>query len=255
MKSRRASLLVIIPAWNEARSVGDVVRQVRAEGHDVVVVDDGSTDGTGELAATAGAVVVRLPVNLGVGAALRCGFRFAIDRGYDAVVQVDADGQHPPQAIARLLDAADESGAHLVSGSRFAGEGAGMEVGKLRRTVMALLARSASRATGATITDATSGFRLIRTPLLEQFARTFPAHYLGDTYEAVVSAGRAGYVVREVPVTMRERSHGTSSASPVAAIRFTLRALIVAGTRLQFPVDPWTPPRPDHARSAPKLER
>jgi hypothetical protein len=103
---------------------------------------------------------------------------------------------------------------------------------------MAMLARSASRATGTAITDATSGFRIISEPLLSQFARTFPAHYLGDTYEAVVSAGRAGYVVREVPVVIVDRAHGQSSASPLAAVRFTLRAVIVAATRLHFPIDP-----------------
>ena len=87
-------------------------------------------------------------------------------------------------------------------------------------------------------TDATSGFRIIQEPLLSQFARSFPTHFLGDTYEALVSAGRAGYTVREIPVRMRDREHGRSSASPIAAIRLILRAVIVAGTRLQFPVAP-----------------
>ena len=113
-----------------------------------------------------------------------------------------------------------------------------MHVGRLRRVVMAMLAGSASRACGTRISDATSGFRIIREPLLGEFARSFPTHYLGDTYEAIVSAGRAGYVVREIAVTITDRKFGSSSASMLAAIRFTVRAVIVATSRLQFPIDP-----------------
>jgi glycosyltransferase involved in cell wall biosynthesis len=234
-------LLVVIPAWNEEASVGSVVAEVRAAGHDVLVVDDGSTDETAARAERAGAFVVRLPLNLGVGAGLRCGFRFAVERRYDAVVQVDADGQHPVSAIPALLRVAQESDAHLVIGSRFAEGQPGMQVGRLRRAVMVMLARSASKAARTRLSDSTSGFRLIRQPLLGEFARTFPAHYLGDTYEAIVSAGRAGYLVREVPVEMRDRAHGLSSASPIASVRFTLRAVIVAGTGLHFPLRPASP--------------
>jgi glycosyltransferase involved in cell wall biosynthesis len=227
-----------VPTWNEAATVADVVAEVRSHGYDVLVVDDGSTDRSLEEAARAGAATVRLPVNLGVGAALRCGFRFAVDHGYEAVVQVDADGQHPSQAIDALVDEATGTGAHFVIGSRFATGDAGMRVGRLRRTVMTGMARIASRATGARITDSTSGFRVIREPLLSEFARTFPAHYLGDTYEAVISAGRSGYIVREVSVAMRDRAHGRSSASPIAAVRLTVRALVVAATGLHFPIRP-----------------
>lgn len=231
-------VLVVVPAWNEAVTVGAVVGEVRGHGYDVLVVDDGSVDDTAVEAAKAGALTVRLPVNLGVGAALRCGFRFAVTHGYDAVVQVDADGQHPAHAIDALVDAAVATGAHLVVGSRWAADDAGMRVGRVRRAVMNAMARTASRAAGVTITDSTSGFRVISEPLLSAFAVSFPAHYLGDTYEAVISAGRAGYTVREIAVAMRDRSHGRSSASPLAAARLTFRALVVAATGLHFPLRP-----------------
>lgn len=229
-------LLVIVPAWNEEPSVGAVIDEVRAAGFDVLVVDDGSTDGTGRAAELRGATVLRLPINLGVGAALRCGFRYAVAHRYDAAVQCDADGQHIPSAIHDLVRAQEESGAHLVIGSRFHSNSSRFEVGVIRRSVMKLLARSASRATGSQINDATSGFRLFTEPLLSAFAREFPAHYLGDTYEAVATAGRAGFRVIEIPVEMRPRQHGESSASPLAAARLTIRAVVVVGARLHFSI-------------------
>ncbi|MFT3853889.1 MAG: glycosyltransferase family 2 protein [Ilumatobacteraceae bacterium] len=230
-------VLVVVPAWNEERTVGAVVTDLRDLGLDVVVVDDGSSDRTSPVASAHGAMVVRLPVNLGVGAAMRCGFRFAVEHGYDAVVQCDADGQHSVAGVASLVAVQAASGAHMVIGSRFGG-GDDYPVGSLRRVAMRMLARSASRATGSRITDATSGFRIIVEPLLGAFAATFPDNYLGDTYEAVVSAGRAGYSIAETPVPMRQRQHGESSASPLAAVRFMVRAVIVVAARLNFQVTP-----------------
>jgi glycosyltransferase involved in cell wall biosynthesis len=229
-------VLVVVPAWNESASVGQIVRLVGEAGFETLVVDDGSTDGTGEVARTAGASVVRLPVNLGVGGAMRCGFRYAVRHGFDAVIQCDADGQHRPDAIAALVEEQGRTGADMVIGSRFHPDAQGYAVGLHRRMIFRLLSRSASRATGVRITDSTSGFRIIVEPLLSAFAGSFPAYYLGDTFEAVVAAGRAGYVVCEMPVSMDRRRHGTSSASPLAATRFTVRALVVVMTRLHFSI-------------------
>ena len=116
-------VLVVIPAVNEASSIAEVVSEVRGElaGVDVLVVDDGSTDDTGARAAAAGATVARLPYNLGVGGAMRTGYRYARDHGYEVAIQVDADGQHDPRYVPKLVDALAE--ADLVIGARFAGEG------------------------------------------------------------------------------------------------------------------------------------
>lgn len=232
--SRR--VLVVVPALNEEASVGAVVGDLRANGYDVAVVSDGSTDATVARARAAGAAVLALPVNLGVGGALRCGFRYAIDRGYDAVVQCDADGQHPADQIARVLETQAATGAHLVVGSRFARDTPGMVVGGNRRLAMRVLARIASRAAGRPITDASSGLRCIARPLLDEFARSYPVHYLGDTFEAIVVAGRAGYRVEEVAVTMAPRLAGRSSARPLAALAFLARALVVSLGGLGFEV-------------------
>jgi hypothetical protein len=228
--SRDAEALVVVPAYDEQESVGDVVRRARSVGLAVVVVDDGSSDATAQVAAEAGAVVLQLPTNLGVGAALRTGFRFALREGHTRVVQCDGDGQHAPEEISRLLEEHRSRNVDLLIGSRFlTGEAARPPV--VRRFAMRLLARSASRAVGVPITDATSGFRVISTPLLEEFATRLPNHYLGDTYEAVVAAGRAGFRIAEVPVPTIERPHGSSSASVLAATTFTVRVLAVVGIR------------------------
>lgn len=158
--ARRADVLVVIPAFNEEANVAFVIDEVRHEGFAALVIDDGSTDRTAEVAELAGAVVLRLPVNLGVGGALRCAFRFAVTHGYVTVVQCDADGQHDPSEINRLLETMRVSNADLVIGSRFT-TGRRDDVGLGRRWAMSQLARTASHETGARITDATSGFRAI----------------------------------------------------------------------------------------------
>ena len=217
-------VLVVIPAFNEESSVASVISEVRRRGYAVLVVDDGSTDRTGAVAQQAGAVVLHLPVNLGVGGALRCAFRYAVVNGYRTVVQCDADGQHDPAEIPRLLDAMVAEQADLVIGSRFV-SGGQYDVGRARRLLMKRLARSASRQTGTRITDATSGFRVIGSRLLGPFAASYPAEYLGDTVEALVRAGRGGYRVREVAVQMRQRSSGVSSASVLSSMWYVIRVM------------------------------
>jgi glycosyltransferase involved in cell wall biosynthesis len=223
------NVLVIVPAFNEQESISAVLRTLLDNKYQILVVDDGSVDKTRSLAQGAGANVLTLPFNLGVGGALRAGFKFAVRNQYRAVVQVDADGQHDASQIVSLIETANESGAHLVLGSRFQRSAESMTVPVVRRQVMRLLSALASRATGTTITDATSGFRLIQDPLLSEFAKVFPSYYLGDTYEALISAGRAGFVVREIPTVIVNRTHGTSSASTRQSVKFIFKSVVVAG--------------------------
>jgi glycosyltransferase involved in cell wall biosynthesis len=227
-----ANTLVVVPALNEESSLASVIAEIKSCGYQVLVINDGSTDGTADVARASGARLLDLPINLGVGGALRAGFKYACERNFQAVVQVDADGQHPANEIVQLIDEANTSGAHLVIGSRFLSNGTSMEVGRVRRFVMRLLARSATNATQSPITDATSGFRIIQQPLLTEFSRTFAVNYLGDTYEALIAAGRAGYVVREIPAALRPRLNGQSTASLVQAVTFTLKGLAVTALRI-----------------------
>lgn len=220
--------LVIVPALNEARSVGGVVSGLHEAGLSVLVIDDGSTDGTSHAAREAGAGVITLPSNLGVGGALRTGFRYAAEHGYSRVVQCDGDGQHPPDAVLSILAASSASEqTHLLIGSRFTDLRSRREEGFIRWSALSLLGWIASRAAGRRITDATSGLRVVRRPLLEEFARKLPRHYLGDTFEAIVSTARAGFVIGEHPVTMTDRLHGVSTATWSAAVGLTLRAAAV----------------------------
>ncbi len=234
-------VVVVVPAFDEEVCVGEVVTAVRAQGFDCVVVDDASSDRTAELAEEAGAIVIRLPINLGVGGALRAGFRYAVDKGAHTVVQVDGDGQHPPDQIGALLQHLDEGGFDMVVGSRYAPGGVPSPHSRLRRAAIRVLSTTLRRRGGVTINDPTSGFRAIRDPLLRAFASDFPHHYLGDTFEALLVAGRRGYRIAEIPVAMQARQGGQPSAGLPASVRAMLRALTVPFTGCSFDLPPRMP--------------
>ncbi|SCG75478.1 glycosyltransferase family 2 protein [Micromonospora coxensis] len=219
-------VLIIIPALNESGSIADVVGEVRGElpGVDVLVVDDGSTDRTAAVAAAAGARVAKLPYNLGVGGAMRLGYRYARDNGYDVAIQIDADGQHDPRYVPKLVDLLDE--VDLVIGARFAGEG-DYSVRGPRRWAMVMLSLVLSRVARTKLTDTTSGFRAANRRVIEMFAGWYPAEYLGDTVETLVHTARRGYTIRQVPVAMRKRMAGTPSHSPAKAMIYLGRAFAV----------------------------
>lgn len=228
MAFTKDNVLIMVPAFNEQVSVGDVLDDLRTHGFHVLLISDGSTDHTARIGRARGVRVLELPINLGVGGALRAGFKFARRHNFQAVVQVDADGQHPADEIENLIATANETQAHMVIGSRFISDDATMKVDGYRRLAMRVLSRSASSAANTPITDSTSGFRIICEPLLEQFTYHFANNYLGDTYESVISAGRAGYKIVEIPAALSPREHGESTASTGSAIRFTLKGLGVA---------------------------
>ena len=228
----KENTLIVVPAFNEAGSISEVLTELKSFSYHVLVVSDGSSDTTSDIARSMGVRVLDLPLNLGVGGALRAGFRFAVKEKYTAVVQVDADGQHPADEIINLIMAANDNHAQLVIGSRFLSDGTSMDVGVTRRLVMRILANSSSRATGTNITDTTSGFRIICEPLLTKYSKSFPTNYLGDTYEAVVAAGRSGYKVIEIPAALRERTSGQSTASIAQSVQFTIKGIVTALLRI-----------------------
>jgi glycosyltransferase involved in cell wall biosynthesis len=243
-RSPDTRVLIVLPALNEGRSVGAVVRDVREKCPDyaVLVVDDGSTDHTASEAASAGALVCSLPFNLGVGGAMRTAYKFAQREGYDVVVQVDADGQHDPAYIEALVDRL--ASADLVIGARFAGLG-DYRAALPRRLAMRLLARVLSRLARRPLTDVTSGFRAAGPRCVDLFALHYPAEYLGDTVESLVIAVRTGCSVEQIPVEMRVRAAGNPSQSSFRAAVYLLRAVAALGLAL---VRQW--PVPDEVQSA-----
>lgn len=224
-------LLIIMPAYNEAEVVASVVAEVRAALPEatVLVVNDGSTDETGARAAGAGAVVLDLPINLGIGGAVQAGYRYAAERGYRVAVQVDADGQHPAGEIAKLLERLDEGDADLVVGSRFLGGADGSyRSTKLRRLGIGFFARLIGLITRRRVTDPTSGFRAAGRRAILRFAEQYPEDY--PEPESLVHAHRHRLRVVEVPVTMVERRASASSiTAPLSAyyaVKVTIAILI-----------------------------
>ncbi|WP_420638549.1 glycosyltransferase family 2 protein [Candidatus Poriferisocius sp.] len=227
-------LIAVIPAYNEADTVGSVIAEVQRANSgevEVVVVDDGSFDATSGVAAGAGATVLRLPVNMGYGAALRLGFRYAAGRPWDHAVVLDADGQHIAAEFPALLAAID-GGADLVLGSRFhPGCSQTYPVSPTRRLAMRLAAVVLRHRRGVFLTDPTSGFWALSRPCVELFSRQLPAGYL-DNLLGLSIAARAGLAIAEVPVTMAPRQGGQPTAKG-AALAFhyvrTLLAVLIGG--------------------------
>lgn len=219
-------VLVIVPAWNEQASITGTLNEIRecVPWADLLVVDDGSGDRTAETAEAAGATVCRLPFNLGVGGAMRTGYRYALRNGYDAAVQIDADGQHDPRFLADLIVRLQD--ADVVIGARFAKADDPYVVRGPRRWAMVLLARVLSRLAHTRLTDVTSGFRVSNRRAIVLFAQHYPAEYLGDTVESLVIAARAGCRITQEPVTMRARTAGRASHSPVKAAIYLCRAVV-----------------------------
>jgi glycosyltransferase involved in cell wall biosynthesis len=232
-------LLVIVPAWNEEVTLPAVVAETRRAlpGADILVVNDGSTDATARVARESGAALLDLPLNLGVGGAMRAGYKYALRNGYQHAVQLDADGQHDPSEIRALWAAMTEREADIVIGARFAGKGDYVVRGP-RKWSMKLLSFVLSKVTGTRLTDTTSGFKLCGARSIRIFASNYPAEYLGDTVEALVIAARAGLKVDQSAVNMRPRAGGTPSHSPVKAGVFLVRAFFALLIALSRPNEP-----------------
>jgi glycosyltransferase involved in cell wall biosynthesis len=217
--------LVAIPAWNEEGSIGDVIAKVKEHRPeaDILVVSDGSTDATADIAREAGATVAVLPFNVGVGGAMRTAFLHAARNHYDVMVQVDADGQHEPAELDALIDGLDE--ADIVVGTRFHANST-YGVRGPRKWAMRMLSVALTRMAGSPITDSTSGFRAAGPRAIALFAVEYPAEYLGDTVGSLTIAIRRGLVVREAPVTMYFREYGRPSKNAVWSALYLGRSML-----------------------------
>jgi glycosyltransferase involved in cell wall biosynthesis len=221
----RVRRLAIVPALNEQSAIGGVVDEIRRfdPGMDVVVVDDGSSDRTGAVAAERGAFVLRLPFNVGIGGAMQTGYRFAFERGYELAVQIDGDGQHDPAELTAILEPLLRGEADFVVGSRFAGAG-GFRSSFLRRLGIRVFALTVSAIAHQRLTDTTSGFRAVNRKGIALFAADYPHDY--PEVESTVYAAKHRLRIAEVPVRMRERPWGRSSITAFGSVYYMAKVLL-----------------------------
>ncbi|HRX03135.1 MAG: glycosyltransferase family 2 protein [Anaerolineae bacterium] len=221
--------LIIMPAHNEAGNLPRVIAEIRvaAPGYDLVVIDDGSTDRTAAVAASLGAAVVTLPVNLGYGGAVQTGFRYAVRHDYDLAVVMDADGQHDPAGVNLLANAVDKGEVDVAVGSRFRGR---MDYHQpwVKRIGMSVFAWTVSRITRREVTDPTSGYQALNRAALRFFAYdNYPSDY--PDADTLLVLHYAGFRVSEIPVTMRERISGVSMHSGWKPIYYVLKMWLAIG--------------------------
>ncbi len=219
--------LVIVPSKNVEATVGDVVRRVLGLdlGLDVLVVNDGSEDDTSRVAREAGAEVVEHAENLGKGAALRTGFEYAVERGYEAVITIDGDGQHDPAAIPQFLETIEKSGADIVVGTRMHAVG---QMPKLRIWTNRTTSRVVSFLSRQSIPDSQSGYRMIRVRVLKDLVKSFVTTRYDTESELLIRAGRRGYRVAATAIESIYRG-AVSHINPVAD---TLRFVRLVGRSL-----------------------
>jgi glycosyltransferase involved in cell wall biosynthesis len=220
--------LAIVPAFNEVAAISATVGEILecSPGFDVLVVDDGSTDATARRAAAAGAKVVRLPFNLGIGGAMQAGYVYAEENGYEIAVQVDGDGQHDARHIGDML-------AHMqvhpeidmIVGSRFLSpaEG-GFRSSASRRVGIRIFAALLSRITGQPVTDPTSGFRMTNRKGIRLFAGDYPHDY--PEVEAILLMHAHRLRSCEIPVRMRARTSGVSAISSTQPVYYMVKVLL-----------------------------
>lgn len=234
--------LAMVPAYNEGEVIEFVISELgrHAPGFDVLVIDDGSTDDTAELAEAAGATVVRHPFNLGIGGAVQSGYKHAQRHGYDVAVQVDGDGQHDPRYLEPMLEKLHTSGdADMVCGTRFRGSEAGYAVPRARRAGIRIFRALLSTILGESITDPTSGFRMTNRRGIELFARDYPHDY--PEVESILMLHAHKLQLHEFPVRMRERDTGTSSIGFTQSAYYMVRVTLALAVGL-FRRRPLPPP-------------
>ncbi len=217
--------IAIVPAYNEERNIVRVLGELRQfdPGLQVVVVSDGSTDATADVAEAAGAYVLRLPFNLGIGGAVQTGFRFAWEEGYELAVRVDGDGQHDATQLGAVVAPVLADEADIVVGSRFVSSG-GYRSSAARRVGIRILAWVVSMIARQRVTDPTSGFQALNRRAIGLYAADLPHDY--PEVEGLVLAIRHRVRLVEVPVTMREREHGRSSIGALASIYYMVKILL-----------------------------
>lgn len=215
-------ILVLIPCYNEEANIVRAVRRLEetCPGVDYLVINDCSTDSSGEILRREGMNYLDLPVNLGIGGGVQCGYRYAIANGYDIAIQMDGDGQHDPKYLMDVVRPVMEGKLDLCIGSRFLKK-EGFQTSFMRRVGIRFLSFLIYFLSGVRVLDVTSGFRACNRKMMEFFNRHYATDY--PEPEAILSASLTGYRVGEVPVIMQERQGGVSSISAFKSIYFMVK--------------------------------
>ena len=205
--------LIIIPAYNEEANIERTVSHIQkyAPEFDYIVINDCSSDRTGQICDVNHFPVIHLPVNLGIGGAVQTGYLYGVYNGYDEAVQIDGDGQHDPAYLLKMAEHMEKSKADMVIGSRFI-EKKGFQSSGIRRIGIRYFTFLIRLLTGKKITDPTSGLRMVNREVMCLFADNYPKDY--PEPETVVAILRRGKKIEELPVVMKERMGGVSSISP-----------------------------------------
>ena len=225
MLNNPMKLLIIIPSYNEEATVGAVIDEVRRHVPEatMLVVDDGSKDSTSSVALEKGVMVVRHPFNMGVGAAMQTGYKYALRNGFDIAVQMDADGQHPANQIRDLMAPLLRDKTDMVVGSRFLGAG-DYKPSIARAAGIAIFSKVVSFIIKEKLTDTTSGFRAVNRSVIEFLSRVYPDDY--PEVEALVLLHKKGFAIMEVPVIMSERKGGKSSITASRSAYYMVKVLL-----------------------------
>lgn len=226
---RQACALIIIPAYNEQGNIPTVVAGIKRALNDVdiLVVNDGSTDGTAEVARRSGASVLDLPVNLGIGGAVQAGLKIAVERGYPVVLRVDGDGQHNPAELPKLFEAVQSGEADVVVGSRFCAGNNSYTPPLARGIGIKLFSFTVSLCVGHRVYDTTSGMMCLNRRAIRCLAQYCPQDY--PEVEAHILFKKANLKVIELPVQMRPRMTGVSSINAIRAAYYIFKVLLATG--------------------------
>jgi glycosyltransferase involved in cell wall biosynthesis len=219
-------LLIAIPAFNEELTIAEAIEDIQKNlpTAQILVINDGSTDNTKQVAETFDVFYLEFPFNMGVGAAMRAAFKFAEEENYSHVLQFDADGQHSAYEASKLIALSDD--AEIIIGSRFLKSNE-YKVSKIRRMSMIVLSFVVSKRIGHKLTDVTSGFRLTGREAIKFSSLNYPPEYLGDTVESILMAGHEGFKIQEVFVLMSQRKGGEPSQNFYKLVTYLARVVAV----------------------------
>jgi glycosyltransferase involved in cell wall biosynthesis len=231
---KKKELLIVIPAYNEEKNILNAISNVRKvmQATDLAVVNDGSVDKTAALAADAGVILINHPVNLGDGAARQTGFKYALEKGYEYVINLDADGQHDPIYLPKILEELKRGDYDIVIGSRFLSGGYDASP-FLRRLGMRIFSRIILFTTGMRILDPTSGFRGVNNEAMKFYVRHFYPEYYPDA-DVIIASHRAGLKIKEIAVKMNKRTQGNSLHSGLSPIYYIYKMCLSIFTTIFY---------------------